>query len=214
MAHTKESDAAAPYPHGPYLYYTRTVKGKSYTLHCRRLADPADASEEVVLDVNQVAEGHSFCHVPAVMPSPDHTMIAYGTDFHGHEKYTFVVKELASGEYVNPVEMEVAAPKLVPDQLCRPFLCRLLKDRLTMMPSRCVWGKDNKSLYYAMLDKEQRPFQIWRHVLGTAQVHVHKQHVAYQGTHTIVLFERQSEDQLLHHEPDALYWLALSKSKV
>lgn len=83
-----------------------------------------------------------------------------------------------------------------------------------MMPSRCVWGKDNKSLYYAMLDKEQRPFQIWRHVLGTAQVHVHKQRVAYQGTHTIVLFERQSEDQLLHHEPDALYWLALSKSKV
>ncbi|CAN0452920.1 unnamed protein product, partial [Hapterophycus canaliculatus] len=31
----KETDTEVPYRHGPYLYYSRSVKGKPYKIHCR-----------------------------------------------------------------------------------------------------------------------------------------------------------------------------------
>lgn len=31
----KETDAQVPYRHGPYFYYSRSVKGKPYKIHCR-----------------------------------------------------------------------------------------------------------------------------------------------------------------------------------
>lgn len=31
----KETDTGVPYRHGPYFYYSRSVKGKPYKIHCR-----------------------------------------------------------------------------------------------------------------------------------------------------------------------------------
>ena len=95
LSHVKETDEQPPTIHGDYFYYTRTVKGQSYKIHCRkprgaspdaRLPAP-DAAEEVLLDENAVAEGRSHCDIHSVKPSPDHSLLAYTVDFEGNEIY-------------------------------------------------------------------------------------------------------------------------------
>ena len=74
-----------PYPHGDYLYYTKTEEGKSYKVHCRRPA--AGGPEEVVLDENVEAEGLPYFEVGTVKPSPTHQKLVYTVDTKGHEDY-------------------------------------------------------------------------------------------------------------------------------
>jgi oligopeptidase B len=83
--HMKETDEEVPYPHGPYMYYTRTEEGKSYTIHCRR--EGSEGPEQVLLDVNALAEGHGYCDVGTVSMSPSHNRVAYTMDTDGGETY-------------------------------------------------------------------------------------------------------------------------------
>jgi protease II len=69
LSNMKETDENLPYRHGAYFYYTRTVKGLAYKIHCRKKATTAEQSvleaqsatpplpEEIILDENAVATG-------------------------------------------------------------------------------------------------------------------------------------------------------------
>ena len=83
LGRLKETDDEVPYQHGPYLYYTRTVKGQSYKIHCRKPSSPtglATGPEQVVLDENQLAVGHEYTAVSCHEPSPDHKLLAFAVD--------------------------------------------------------------------------------------------------------------------------------------
>lgn len=76
------------------MYYTRTVKGLAYKLHCRRAAkSPPGAggaceeqgAEEVILDENTLAEGKDYCDVHSCEPSPSQGLLAYSVDHVGKE---------------------------------------------------------------------------------------------------------------------------------
>ena len=66
ISHLQETDDTPPFPHGKFDYYSRTVKGQSYKIHCRKPLGVPDATEEVVLDINEVAQGHDQCDVTGV----------------------------------------------------------------------------------------------------------------------------------------------------
>src|SRR3954451_8079158 len=53
LSHIQETDTSPPMRWGPYEYYTRTIEGKQYGIHCRS----RDGVEEVLLDENERAEG-------------------------------------------------------------------------------------------------------------------------------------------------------------
>ena len=73
----QETDASAPMTDGPFTYYTRTVEGEQYAIHCRRRgAGP----EEVMLDENELAAGHDYFSLGGFEVSPDHRLLAYSTD--------------------------------------------------------------------------------------------------------------------------------------
>jgi protease II len=99
----KETDAGVPYRKGPFSYYSRTVQGQSYPIHCRRPATVrggvravgADAAEEILLDENAVAAGHKMCDVQAVEVSPDQAALAFAVDFSGYETYSIKFQRLA-----------------------------------------------------------------------------------------------------------------------
>ncbi|KAG7388280.1 hypothetical protein PHYPSEUDO_012806 [Phytophthora pseudosyringae] len=139
LSHVQETDEDYPYPHGPYLYYNRTVKGSSYAYHCRK-SKTKNAPEELLLDENAVAKGHNHCQVASVSPSPDHRYLAYMVDFSGYETYTAYVKDLQTGE--------------------------LLPDRIENISS-LRWGKDASVLYYATQDEAHRQDKLWRHKMGS-----------------------------------------------
>jgi oligopeptidase B len=147
ISHLKETDDAPPYPYGDYFYYTKTKKGLSYKIHCRKkcgsLEAFAGAAEEVVLDENKVAEGHSQCVIRGVRPTPGHGAIAYSVDFKGDETYTVNVVDLATGETST--------------------------DNVGNVAGSIQWGRDEGSFYYLSQDHAKRPYKLWRHAVGTPQ---------------------------------------------
>ncbi|HEX3371758.1 MAG TPA: hypothetical protein VHS08_04530, partial [Candidatus Acidoferrales bacterium] len=58
LGHLKQTDLSVPARKGDYFYYSRTEEGKQYPYQCRKKGS-LDAPEEILLDLNKVAEGHS-----------------------------------------------------------------------------------------------------------------------------------------------------------
>ena len=140
LGRIKEDDADPPYRHGDFLYYSRTEEGKPYRIYCRKPAGDEGAEEQVLLDVNALAEGHEFFEIGAMAISPNHEMLAYGFDTTGSEDYVVVVKDLVSGE--------------------------LLEDRIEGAASSLEWANDNETLFYTVRDEARRPYKVYRHRLG------------------------------------------------
>ena len=98
VSHIKETDIGVPFREGDYFYYTRTETGKQYPIFCRKQAakDAVDgnASEEVILDQNALAEGQKFMSLGGMSVSEDGNLLAYSTDNTGFREYTLYVKNL------------------------------------------------------------------------------------------------------------------------
>ncbi|MER7439951.1 S9 family peptidase [Micromonospora avicenniae] len=150
---TQETDLSVPTRKDGYWYYTRTVEGQQYGVQCRRAvregeteppmsADGAPLDgEEVLLDGNQLAEGHDFFALGAFDVSPDGRWLAYSTDFSGDERFTLRVKDLTTGE-------------LLPDEVPDTFY-------------GTAWSTDASVLFYVTVDDAWRPYRVWRHTIGT-----------------------------------------------
>jgi oligopeptidase B len=138
----KQEDLSVPYLQDGYYYYVRFEEGKEYPLHCRRRGSP-DADEELMLDVNRVAEGHDFCMVAPPAVSADGDVLAYAVDTVGRRIFTVRFRDLATGED--------------------------LPDELPDVTWDIAWANDNRTLFYARQDPDTlRAYRIYRHVLGTA----------------------------------------------
>ncbi|KAL6603402.1 hypothetical protein ACP70R_043763 [Stipagrostis hirtigluma subsp. patula] len=110
----KEDDiVGAPLRKGQYYYYKKTLTGKEYVQHCRRLVPTdgpitvhdvmptgPDAPEEIILDENVKAEGHDYYSIGAFKVSPNDKLVAYAEDTEGDEIYTLYVIDTESGDYV------------------------------------------------------------------------------------------------------------------
>jgi oligopeptidase B len=145
LSHVKQTDVSVPFREGEWWYYTRTEEGQQYAIHCRKPASSDrdlppgdDVPEEVLLDGNQLAQGHAFFSIGATDITDDGRWLAYTTDTTGFRQYTLHIKDLATGE---------TFPGLV--------------ERVGSV----VWAADNATLFYTVEDEEQkRQFQLWRHV--------------------------------------------------
>ena len=155
LSSIQETDFEVPRARGDWWYYTRTFEGKSYTVHCRapkttdtvdwdgRADTPILTNEEIVLDVNQLAEGHSYCATGTVKTSPSHKLLAYSIDFKGDETCLLFVKNLATGETVD-------------------------HDEALEIYGSLVWGADDSTLFYLKMDDTKRPFQVYKRTIGNS----------------------------------------------
>jgi len=137
----KQTDVSVPAKEGNYYYYYRNEEGKAYRLYCRK-KNSLDAPEEIMLDVNVLAEGEDHMRVRGRIVSSDENLLAYATDTAGRRIYTIYVKNLDTGE--------------------------LLEDVIPNVTGGMAWANDNKTLFYGRQDLETlRSFQVYRHVLGS-----------------------------------------------
>lgn len=141
LARIRQTDESVPWRKGGWWYYTREVEGKQYPIYCRRRGTMA-AAEEVMLDVNALAEGRAYTGVDFWEVSPDGRYLAYGVDFTGHRDYEVFVKDLATGA--------------------------LLADRLAGVDD-IAWAADNRTLFYTAQNEAKRPDRLLRHRLGEAK---------------------------------------------
>jgi oligopeptidase B len=169
-ARIKEDDATVPERRGDYFYYRRNQAGQQYPIYCRK-SGSLDAPEEIILDQNILAQGKAFCRVAALAVSPDHSKLAYCLDPDGSERCTLYIKDLTSGE-------------LLAEQIQNTY-------GNVSLQKGVEWGNDSQTLFYIRLDPAHRPYQIYRHRLGTDP----------------------AEDQLLYHERAENYFLWLVKTR-
>ena len=140
LGHIKQTDLSVPSRIGEYYYYSRTEEGKQYPYQCRKKGS-LEATEDVVLDLNKLAEGHSFLGLGGFRVSDDGNLLAYSTDTTGYRQYTLHVKDLRTGQ--------------------------TLSENIERTGS-VVWANDNKTLFYTTEDDvSKRSDKFWRHVVGS-----------------------------------------------
>jgi len=102
LSHIKETDVSVPYRDHVWYYYARTFEGSQYPIYCRKSAiGPSyedSQPEQIVLDVNKLAEGQPFMAIGAMAITPDGSKLAYTTDNTGFRQYTLHVRDLKTGE--------------------------------------------------------------------------------------------------------------------
>jgi oligopeptidase B len=139
LGRIKETDLSVPYRDNGYFYYTRTEQGKQYTIYCRKKAS-LEATEQVMLDLNEMAKGERFMSVSDLEVSDNGNLLAYTTDNTGFREYRLHIRDLSTGkDFAETVEKV----------------------------SSIAWAADNKTLFYTVDDAAKRPYRLYRHTLGS-----------------------------------------------
>ncbi|MFI6603148.1 S9 family peptidase [Nonomuraea sp. NPDC050536] len=170
---TQETDLSVPSRKGKWWYFTRTLEGKQYAISTRVPAtdeqppvvtpDASLPGEQVLLDGNELAGDSAFFSVGTSAVSPDGTMLAYSTDYKGDERFTLRFKNLDTGE--------------------------ILEDQIENIFYGGAWSADGSTFFYTRVDDAWRPFQVYRHTLGT------------------------SEDTLVYQEDDERFWVGIGLTR-
>ncbi len=141
-ARIKEKDESVPVFKNGYFYYSRVVEGKDYFVYCRKKGT-LESAEEVLLDVNAMAEGHNYFSATGFDVSMDNKLLAYGIDKLSRNQYDIYIKNLETGE--------------------------IYKDKIPNTQADPVWANDNKTIFYTAKNPVTLLSEkIKRHTLGTA----------------------------------------------
>ncbi len=160
---TLETDLSVPVASGDWWYYSRTVEGSQYAIQCRapltdRTAvpelDPSQPlpGEVVLLDGNELAQGHEFFSLGSFEVSADHTRMAYAVDVTGDERFDVTVMDIATRE--------------------------VLDESVTGAGYGLAFSRDGQHLFHVAVDDAWRPHEVWRHEVGAprdADVLVHRE---------------------------------------
>ena len=136
----KKDDQSLPYFFNEYWYIVKYEEGKEYPIFFRK-HESLDNNEELILDVNILAEGHQFFEIGSVAVSPNNEIASFSDDQLGRRIYSIKFKNLKTGEY--------------------------LEDEITNTTGKAVWANNNQHIFYIRKDKNLRAFQVYRHQLGT-----------------------------------------------
>jgi oligopeptidase B len=96
-ARYKKDDESLPYFFNEYWYIVRYEEGKEYPIFCRKYKS-LENEEEIILDVNILAEGENYFEVGSVAVSPNNKLASFSTDNVRRRIYTINFKNLQTGE--------------------------------------------------------------------------------------------------------------------
>ncbi len=152
IARIPDVEIKVPVQDGEYYYYSRMGKDLQYPVYARKLAKNRDqlegAAENIILDLNALAEDGGYLSVTVQRISPDHTRLAYLENRDGTDRYTLYVKNVATGV-------------LLPDRISNVFIHESLE-----------WDAAGHYLFYVTVDESQRPYRLWRHRVGGTEADV------------------------------------------
>jgi len=132
----KQTDESVPYKLNGYFYYTRYEEGKEYPIHCRKKGS-MEADEEIMLNVNEMAEGYNYYSVSGLNVSPDNKLLAFGVDTVSRRQYAIHYKNLETG--------------------------KILEYKIPNTTGGGAWANDNQTFFYTIKDASLRAFKILKH---------------------------------------------------
>jgi len=181
----QETDLSVPTRSAGWWYYSRTIEGLQYPVHCRVAAgdetDPPDpdeasvrAAEEVLLDQNAEAATEpdlDYFSLGVFDLSPDHRVLAWAADRNGSERHLLRFRDLATGE-------DLRLADGTPDEVPGVYYSS-------------AWSADGSTFFYTRPDAATRPHEVWRHRLGTPA----------------------ADDVLVHREDDERFFCQIGETK-
>ncbi|OEY70926.1 oligopeptidase B [Rheinheimera salexigens] len=159
ISRIKQDDSSVPYNKGDYSYYDRFDAGKEYPVYLRKSLK--DGTEQVMLDVNELAGDKDFYQIANMSVSPDQNLLAYLEDTSGRRQYTLKVRDLRTGKD--------------------------LADEITGLSRSVAWAKDSQTLYVIQNDPVTLlSTTVLQHTLGkdvakARQVYTEQDHSYYMG---------------------------------
>lgn len=169
----KKDDESVPVNNRGYSYYTRYVEGEDYPLYCRKKLED-NSQEEIMLNVPELAKGHSYYGVGNQTISPNNAIIAYGVDTLSRRKYDVYFKNLNTSE--------------------------MIIDVLKNTTGSAIWANDNKTVFYSTKDPIiLRANKIFKHVLGTDQSEDTLVFEEKDETFSTGVYKSKSEDYLMFY---------------
>jgi oligopeptidase B len=141
IARLPAKEQSVPYKIDDYWYYSRFAEGKEYSIYARKKKD-LNAPEEIMVDMNQRAEGNSYFQSNYQAISPNHKILGFSQDITGRRKYALYFKNLETGE--------------------------MYKDVIDETTGVIVWALDNKTFFYTKKHPiTLLPYRVYRHELGS-----------------------------------------------
>ncbi len=138
----KKEDESVPYFDNGYYYYNKYSATSEYPVYYRKKGS-LEAPEEILLDVNKLAEGRDYCSVNNLSVSRDNKILAYSVDFISRRRYAIIFMDIESGS--------------------------LLPDKIENTTGSAVWAADNKTVFYVTKDMETlRASKVFKHKLGAS----------------------------------------------
>ena len=179
VARVPDSEVDVPIQHGNYFYYSRMDKNLQYPIFARKKAQNRDslndASEEIILDLNELAGEGEYLNVTVLRPSHDHNLLAYLENRDGSDRFTAYVKDLVTGE-------------LLPDVIPNVYISYSLE-----------WCNCGKYLFYVTVDEQQRPYRLYRHALGSDWTEDELIYEETDPTFTLFISKSQSGKYIFIH---------------
>ncbi len=166
----KQTDISVPYLMDGYYYLTRYNKGSEYPIYARKKGS-LEAEEQVLLDVNKLAEGYEYFSARGLSVSPNDKLLAYGEDTVSRRIYHIRFKDLETGG--------------------------MLDDVIENTTGTIVWAKDNKTVFYTRKDESLRAYQILKHVLGTPSSEDKVVYHEKDETFSTYVFGSKSKDYIM-----------------
>ncbi len=136
----KQDDSSVPYKKNGYWYYVRYYEGMEHPVYCRK-KESLQAAEEIMLDVNKLAEKHEYYKVGSLSVSPDNEWLAYGEDTLSRRIYNVRFKNLKTGQ--------------------------TLDHCLEYTTGSVAWAEDNRTVFYTVKDSSLRAHKVYKHYLHT-----------------------------------------------
>ncbi len=180
----KQDDESVPYFKNDYWYYTRYEEGKEYPIYCRKKGS-LESDEIILLNVNEMAEGHDYFNVGGFSVSKDNKILAFAEDTLSRRIYTVKFKNLETGEY--------------------------LTDEIKGSNGGVAWANDNKTVFYTSKNEVTLLSEkILRHKLGQEQAVDALVYKEKDPSYYIGAYKSKSDEYIIIYNSSTLssdYWI-------
>ena len=140
-ARIKEDDESVPYKKNNYYYITKFKKGNQYPVYSRKYVN-LEAEEEILFDVNLMAEGHNYFKLSGLSVSPNNKFASFGVDVLSRRQYVLQFKDLKTGA--------------------------IFPEKIENTTGNATWANDSKTVFYTQKNPSTlRGEKIFRHILGS-----------------------------------------------